>query len=382
MNKIFGYSSNLIEQVTFSGFRYLFWISVPFLFSDSLIFISKLTLINLLNITIYSTLVGTPSFYLLSKKNKLLNKSFLPINIVILFVSLLSILSTYFFLKVSFFSEEFIIIGLFIYASSLSDWNRKISILKEDVRTQSYKNIISILVWCCYLILVYNKLVNTSFLFSTFIFLSMNIFVHFNYSYLKFKLFDNYLEVFESANVLKQYFTVSIIAYLSGNLIFYFLESNSLSLFIIFRNYLTPITVISLFIETHGALDLKAKNKQLVFFNQFLLISLVSILILIAVGLFLYFFTDFFDLILYLFASITTFLVAIIKIPTVLLRLNNYDFLITKVYLYSLLILLPALIFNNMFVYQGIELITCSYLFIFLYLTYHSNNIFELFKKI
>jgi hypothetical protein len=379
---MFKLNINIVEQFTFSGFRYLYWVTLPFLFTDSITFISKLTLINLLNITIYSTAVGTPSFYLLSKKNKnFLHKSFLPINIVILTLSIASIFATHFFLKIPFFSIEFIIIGLFIYASSLSDWNRKISILRQNISSQIYKNISCILIWCIYLILVYFRLLDTSYLFSTFIFLMLNILIQFNYGYIKFKSFDNYLEVFESVNVLKNYIIVSIIAYLSGNLIFYFIESNSLDLFIVLRNYLAPITIISLFIETHGAIDHQSKTNNYIFLSQFLLILFSSIFISTVVGLFLYFFTDYFDFDLFIFASAVMFFVAIIKIPTVFLRLHNYDFLITRCYIYSLILLLPALFFNSFFTYSGIELIAFSYLFIFLYLTYHSNNLFKLFKK-
>lgn len=379
MNKILNYNYELIEQITFSGFRYLFWISIPFFFSESLNFISKLTLINLLNITIYSTLIGTPSFYLLSKKGeKILKKSFLPINLVIVFTSFFSIITTHYFFNIPFFSKDFLIMGLFIYASSLSDWNRKVSILKKEVNFQSYKNMFSILLWLIYLLLVHFKFINYSYLFSACIFSLINIFVQLNYGYLTIRVHNSYKDIFETPKVLKQYLIVSIIAYLSGNLLFYFTESDSLNLFIVLRNYLTPITVLSLFIETHGAIEHQNKNKRKIFSNQFFIISAISIIIILFVGLFLYFISDFYDFYLYLFASITTFLVAIIKIPTVFLRLHNHDYLITKAYIFSLFFLVPILFFNNFFMYDGIEIITLSYVFIFTYLFYHLNKLFKI----
>ena len=134
--------SNLIEQISYSGLRYLFWLSIPLIYNNSISFIATLTVVNLLTASIYNSILGGPSFYKLSKLDESqIKSSFTTIIISIVILNSFSFIFFTAFYNHNLVLSEILFICLFPLITSISDWNRKISILLE----QNIKQLLKIL---------------------------------------------------------------------------------------------------------------------------------------------------------------------------------------------------------------------------------------------
>ena len=56
-------SIDLFEQATYSGGRFLFWVSAPLLAADNWDKVAILSILNLLVMMLYGSVVGGPSFF-------------------------------------------------------------------------------------------------------------------------------------------------------------------------------------------------------------------------------------------------------------------------------------------------------------------------------
>lgn len=170
-------------------------------------------------------------------------------------------------------------------------------------------------------------------------------------------------------SVWRHYLLTGVLAYGLGNALFWIaIDSPALQQFVILRNYLAPVLLLSMYFESYGALQLEAADQKRRLIGRYLLGVAVATIVLAggALGLLQGMGREGpeVDLRVFGFVVATTFLIAVIKVPTVYLRLRQRDHLVSWVYLGLLPLwplaygfgLLPRLPFF------GLELLLAQYL--------------------
>ena len=171
--------------------------------------------------------------------------------------------------------------------------------------------------------------------------------------------------------VWRHYLITGILAYIFGNAIFWIENNNTYNEFVVLRNYLTPVLMIGLYIENYGAIQLKAvlQKSHII---QYYIIGILVIITLFTSLLVLFIlntsqFGHQINLTIFAMVVTNTLLIALIKIPTVYLRLHKQDHLISMTYAVFLPIwpLTFLLDLDSTLLFSGIEILLILYFILF-----------------
>jgi hypothetical protein len=152
-----------------------------------------------------------------------------------------------------------------------------------------------------------------------------------------------------------------------GNALFWMaINSPALQDFVVLRNYLTPVLLLSLYIESYGALQLEAADQKRRLMARYLL-GVGAATMALSGGAYVFLRIgggQAVDPAIFGFVGAITFLIAVIKLPTVYLRLRGQEHLVTLVYL-ALVPLWPLASYFGLLArlpFAGLELLLGQYL--------------------
>ena len=142
----------LFEQASYSGGRFLFWVSAPVLVTSAWEELSILSLMNLLTMTLYSSVVGGPVFYRLVKRDeKDIRDSYLLSQVIIVGLALVGPALYVLFWWEAAFEDPFFIILLFLlpWVSTAADWAPYANIARKQFN-QVLRNVSFAVIWMIY----------------------------------------------------------------------------------------------------------------------------------------------------------------------------------------------------------------------------------------
>jgi len=368
-----------LEQASYSGGRFLFWVLTPVLITDSWEEIATLSLMNLLTMSLYSSIIGGPAFYRLVKRGAGdIRASYLLCQIVIAGLALIGpALYTLVWWQVAVEDPRFIgLLFLFPWVSTAADWARRTQILQKKQSNQVFRNMLFASVWLIYSALLFVGALEAQFATTTLMFCLLSAGIYCPVSGVLRGPIASGLTALAPFNVWRHYLAAGLLAYVFGNAIFWLdSESGTLVDFVIFRNYLNPILLMSLYIESYGAIQLEAvQNKWRIILRYIAGVAAMTVMLSgVAVILITYGATDArsIDPAIFSLVVANTFLIAIIKLPTVYLRLSQRDHLVSGAYLLMLPVWPLAYGFDLLryLPYSGIEILVSLYLILFLSLS-------------
>lgn len=361
----------LFEQATYSGGRFLYWILTPLVTLDSWESIAALSLMNLLTMTIYSSVIGGPSFFKLvggDHVNAL--RGYLLCNAVIVLLAMLCPVIYALVRTATAMESPVFTLSLFVlpWVSVAADWARKTQIILGRYYDQTLRNLSFIALWLSYMTAVYVGAVMADFLVITFVFCTLTAIIYLPIRGALTARTWARESVLTSFSVWKHYLFSGLAAYCFGNALFWIdFEDSSLVNFLVLRNYLSPVLLLSLYIESYGALAMQAScQRRQIIYRYLVAIAVTTILVgAFAITLVEYVKRDSMESYSAVFGFVvaSTFLIAAIKIPTVFLRLNQRDHLVSVVY--GLLLPVWPLFYVLRIVerlpYSGLEVLLAQY---------------------
>jgi hypothetical protein len=369
----------LLEQSSYSGGRFLFWVLTPVLVTDAWDKIATLSLVSLLTMTLYSSIIGGPAFFrLVNREADDIRDSYLLCQTIIAGLALIGpSLYTLVWWPVTVEDSGFVgLMFLLPWVSSAADWARRTQLLLKEPLNLLVRNFLFIIIWLSYSIFLFLGVFDALFFHITLMFCFLSAVIYLPIHGVLRGSITSGLIALAPFSVWRSYLTVGLLAYVFGNTLFWLNdESRDLVDFVIFRNYLNPVLLLSLYIESYGAIQLAAtENKWPVILRYVIGVAFVTaMLTCFAVFLINYGAPDAntFDATVLLLVAICTFLIALIKLPTVYLRLKQRDNLVSRAYL--IMIPIWPLVYGfdilRHMPYSGIEILVMLYLILFLSLS-------------
>lgn len=364
--------SGLFEQTSYSVGRFLFWISAPAMATEAWDKIAVLSLMNLFMMTLYGSIIGGPSFIRLLQKSAVDPLyGYFPCHAMIAALALIGPL-LYVIIQTEDARDDpgFILLLILLpWVSSAADWSRKTMILLNRQGTQFIRNFAFSALWLIYVLALLAGIfpINFEILSLIFCLLTGVIYLPVRGSFQKFNWVGH--DSLAPFSVWRHYLFTGLVAYMLGNAVFWInSDSDVLQQFVIMRNYLTPVLLLSLYIESYGAVQLEAATQKRRLIGGYLLGVLVATIILASAALVILYFSNpaesTIDLSVFGLVVITTFLIAVIKVPTVYLRLRLRDHLVSAAYLTLFPIWPLAYLLNFLptLPYLGLELLVAQYL--------------------
>ena len=375
MNKAFSQTTvGILEQASYSGSRFLFWIITPILVVDSWQSIATLSLINLLTASIYSSIIGGPVFIrLIGAEAKNTLSGYFICQSVIMGVAITGPLLFALIWQEAAVSDPGLVILLFLlpWVSAASDWARKTQLLLNRQYNQLVRNLFFSFLWLVYSALLFLEIFDVNLFYITLTFSLFSAIIYLPIKGAFKKASRKGYTILAPFKVWRHYLITGILAYIFGNAIFWIENNNTYNEFVVLRNYLTPVLMIGLYIENYGAIQLKAvlQKSHII---QYYIIGILVIITLFTSLLVLFIlnisqFGHQINLTIFAMVVTNTLLIALIKIPTVYLRLHKQDHLISMTYAVFLPIwpLTFLLDLDSTLLFSGIEILLILYFILF-----------------
>jgi|SaaInlStandDraft_1057018.scaffolds.fasta_scaffold43890_1 hypothetical protein len=375
MNKAFSQTTvGILEQASYSGSRFLFWIITPILVVDSWQSIATLSLINLLTASIYSSIIGGPVFIrLIGAEAKNTLSGYFICQSVIMGVAITGPLLFALIWQEAAVSDPGLVILLFLlpWVSAASDWARKTQLLLNRQYNQLVRNLFFSFLWLVYSALLFLEIFDVNLFYITLAFSLFSAIIYLPIKGAFKKASRKGYTILAPFKVWRHYLITGILAYIFGNAIFWIENNNTYNEFVVLRNYLTPVLMIGLYIENYGAIQLKAvlQKSHII---QYYIIGILVIITLFTSLLVLFIlntsqFGHQINLTIFAMVVTNTLLIALIKIPTVYLRLHKQDHLISMTYAVFLPIwpLTFLLDLDSTLLFSGIEILLILYFILF-----------------
>lgn len=380
MIKIRDIHINLLEQASYSASRYAFWVITPILFTENWSMIAALSLVNMLEMAVYSSILGGPSYYRLVRGDSHIALSSYFVSNIILFFLSMSTFIVFIGFSQSVLDQPFsdiIVLAFFPWISISSDWSRKVHIVLGRHRVQTARNFIVLSIWVVFSMLIFTRRLPATFVSCAIVFCLICALVYLPLrGAFKEKAWNHRL-VMTPFSVWRHYLIAGVVAYFIGNAVFWMsLNNKMITEFVIFRNYLNAVLILGLFMESYGSLSLQRnpQNRWNLFSRYLFWIGLLTL----CSGCISFFVLPIFkkEAIvspeIAIFVMITTFIIAAIKFPLVYLRLAQRDHLVTFVYLLVLPVW-PLIYFFKllpMLPFLGIEILCGQYFFLLIFFTW------------
>jgi len=375
MNKAFSQTTvGILEQASYSGSRFLFWIITPILVVDSWQSIATLSLINLLTASIYSSIIGGPVFIrLIGAEAKNTLSGYFICQSVIMGVAITGPLLFALIWQEAAVSDPGLVILLFLlpWVSAASDWARKTQLLLNRQYNQLVRNLFFSFLWLVYSALLFLEIFDVNLFYITLTFSLFSAIIYLPIKGAFKKASRKGYTILAPFKVWRHYLITGILAYIFGNAIFWIENNNTYNEFVVLRNYLTPVLMIGLYIENYGAIQLKAvlQKSHII---QYYIIGILVIITLFTSLLVLFIlntsqFGHQINLTIFAMVVTNTLLIALIHIPTVYLRLHKQDHLISMTYAVFLPIwpLTFLLDLDSTLLFSGIEILLILYFILF-----------------
>lgn len=369
-------TGNIFEQATYSGGRYLFWILVPLITPDAWGKIALLSLMNLFTMAIYGGIIGGPTFYKLVRgpvEGALI--SYLPCQVMLMALSFIGP-AIYFIVWPADAKSNIELLGILFllpWVSVASDWSRKTMILLNRSQVQVFRNLVFSFVWVAYIGIQFLGVLTVSFEGNALMFCLLTGLIYLPVqNSLRMTQFKKELAI-EPFRVWRHYLFTGVVAYLFGNALFWVSSKNpDLVQFVILRNYLNPVLLLALYLETYGVVQMQHSLKKfrlIIYFILGLTIITISVSVF-ALTLIHFMGAEGLDINynILAFVVITTYCIALIKVPTVYLRLYERENLVSLMYLVMLPVW-PAIYYYGLtetLPFSGLEVFIALYIFLFL----------------
>lgn len=365
-----------IEQASYSGGRFLFWVLAPILVSDSWEQIALLSLMNLLTMSLYGGVIGGPTFIRLvsaSTEDKL--AAYAPAHAVIVLLSLVGPAAYLAFSRADALAQPALLFLLFAvpWVSSAADWSRKTMILLGREAEQIWRNLVFGGLWLTWSITTAVEITPRDLLTLAFAFSILTGLVYSPVWGIGRNLRPITLSALAPFSEWRSYLFTGVLAYAFGNALFWLnSDSTKLSQFVVLRNYLAPVLLLSLYIENHGALQMRTSTRRRRLVGIYVAgVALITIVlawfaqVLLSTG---QAGPNDVDPVTFAFVIATTLLIAIIKIPTVALRLRGQEYVVVVPYLFILPLWPAAYVFDLLtrLPYDGLEVLLIQYVFLLL----------------
>jgi hypothetical protein len=358
--------SGLFEQASYSAGRFLFWVTAPALATEAWDQIALLSLMNLFMMTLYTSIIGGPSFFRIVRGPEgAALAGYFPCHAVIAVLSGIGPVG-YAVLHPQAAQQDpgfLVVLVLVPWVSAAADWSRKTMIVLGRHRVQACRNLLFLALWLGFGLALWWRAapVRVETLALVFCVLTGGLYLPLR-GVLRAARWRA-TEALAPFSVWRHYLLTGGLAYGLGNALFWIaIDSPSLQRFVILRNYLAPVLLLSMYIESYGALQLEAADQKRQLIGRYLLGVAVATIALAcgALGLLQGMGLEV-DLRVFGFVVATTFLIAVIKVPTVYLRLRQRDHLVSWVYL-ALLPLWPLAYGLGLLPVFGLDLLLAQYL--------------------
>ena len=367
--------AGLWEQASYSAGRFLFWVMAPALATDAWDKIALLSLLNLFMMMLYASIIGGPSFYRLVRGQPEepagmgALSAYLPCQAVIAALSLIGPCG-YILLHPEAARADPGFVALLVvlpWVSSAADWARKTMILLGRQKGQGRRNLLFAGLWLAYAfwLALWPAPVGVEAL--ALVFCGLTAVVYLPISGVGRAAHRGGRAALAPFSVWRQYLVAGGLAYGLGNALFWMaIDSPALQDFVVLRNYLAPVLLLSLYIESYGALQMEAADQKRRLVLRYLLgVGAATIAFSGgAYGVLRFGAGQAVDPVIFGFGAGITFLIAAIKLPTVYLRLRGQEHLVTLVYLMMVPLWPLAFAFGLLgrLPFAGLELLLGQYL--------------------